>query len=167
MCVTKYFVMIDVMKVAIYRICYVCIYLDRPLVEITTVTGGCRHVNISWTATNNTDNCSVLYYDVTLSYVNVTVDDHVTVSMITTMNSTNFTGLPFNTQVNVTVGAIGKESVVLSIDSTTESTIAFESMYCMCIFTDELIDYHMYEIQQRCTLTKYIYLHTYIICDWI
>ena len=102
-------------------------YVDRPVVEITSVTGGCRHVNISWNTTYNTDNCSMLHYDVTLSYV--TMDDHVTVPMVTTMNSTNFTGLPDDTQVNITVTAIGIQSVILSVDSTTVSTAAFESMH--------------------------------------
>ena len=129
MCVTKYFVMIDVMKVAIYRVCYVCIYLDRPLVEITTVTGGCGYVNISWTTTYNTDDCDVLYHNVTLSYV--TMDDHVTVSMVTTMNSSTITELPYDIQVNIIVTAIGTEQVVLSTDSTTVSTAAFRSTYVL------------------------------------
>ena len=129
MCITKYFVMSDVMKVAIYRVCYVCIYLGRPVVEITAVAGGCRHVNISWTTTYSSDDCNVLYYDVTLSYV--TMDDHVTVSMVTTMNSSTITELPDDTQVNIIVAAIGAEQVVLSTDSTTVSTATFKSMYVL------------------------------------
>ena len=69
----------------------------------------------------------MLYYDVTLSYV--TMDDHVTVSMVTSMNSSTITELPYNTQVNITVTAIGTEQVILSTDSTTVITAAFESMY--------------------------------------
>ena len=61
------------------------------------------------------------------------MDDHVTVSMITTMNSSTITGLPYNTQVNITITAVGTEQVVLSTDSTTESTVAFESMYVLFV----------------------------------
>ena len=111
---------LDVMKIHI-------MYVDRPVVEITTATGGCRHVNISWSTTYNTDNCSVDHYDVTLSYV--TMDDHVTQSMITTMNSSTITGLPGGTQVNITVTAIVIKQVVFTADSTSVSTVAFESMY--------------------------------------
>ena len=55
------------------------------------------------------------------------MDDHVTVSMVTTMNSSTITGLPDDTQVNITVTAIGILQV-LSIDSTSVRTVAFESM---------------------------------------
>ena len=101
-------------------------YIDRPVVEITTVTGGCRHVNISWTTTYNTDDCNVLYYDVTLSYV--TMDGHATVSMVTTMNSSTITGLPDDTQVNITVTAIGVMQVIHSAHSASVRIVAFESM---------------------------------------
>ena len=56
------------------------------------------------------------------------MDDHITQSMITTMNSSTFTGLPDDTQVNITVTAIGMIQYILSDDSTSVSTIAFESM---------------------------------------
>ena len=117
------------------QICYV----DRPVVEITTATGGCRHVNISWSTTYNTDNCIVDYYDVTLSYV--TMDGNVTQSMVTTMNSSTFTGLPDDTQVNITVTATVITQVVFTADSTSVSTVAFESMciimhvLCICNYT--------------------------------
>ena len=101
-------------------------YVDRPLVEITSVTGGCRHVNISWTTTYNTDDCNVLYYDVTLSFV--TMDDHVTVSLVTTMNLSTITGLPDDTQVNITVTAVGVLQDILSVCSASVRTVAFESM---------------------------------------
>ena len=112
---------------------YVC-YVDRPVVEITTAIEGCRYVNISWSTTYNTDDCSVIYYDVTLSYV--IMDEHVTKSMITTMNSSTISGLSDDTQVNITVTAIGIRQVVFSVDSTSVSTVAFESTYihmCMLI----------------------------------
>ena len=111
---------LDVMKIHV-------MYVDRPVVKITTATGGCRHVNISWSTTDNTDDCTVVCYNVTLSYV--TMDDHVTQSMTTTMNSSTITGLPDGTHVNITVTAIIIKQVVFTADSTSVSTVAFESMY--------------------------------------
>ena len=81
----------------------------------------------------------MLYYDITLSYV--AMDDHVTVSMVTTMNSSTITGLPDDTQVNITVTAAGIKNVVYSVDSASVSTVAFESMYYMCIITSRLFHY--------------------------
>ena len=107
--------------------------------EITTATGGCGYVNISWSTTYNADDFSVIYYDATLSYV--TNDDHMTVSMATTMMSSIFTGLPPDTQINITLLVIGIEQVVLGIDSTTVSTVAFESMYS--IYVHSLIFYKL------------------------
>ena len=104
-------------------------YIDRPEVEITTATGGCRDVNISWSTTYNTVDCRVVYYNVTLSYV--TMDDRVTKSMIATMNSSTFTGLPYDTLINITVTAIGIMQDVFDVDSTSVSTVAFESKYSM------------------------------------
>ena len=57
------------------------------------------------------------------------MDDNVTVSMVTIMNSSTINGLPYDTQVKITITAIGAEQVILSTDSTTESTVTFESMY--------------------------------------
>ena len=91
---------------------------------MTAVTGGCGYVNVSWNVTGNDDEC-VVYYDVTLSYV--TMDDNVTESMITTMNSSTFTGLPDDTQINITVTAIGIMEGILSDNSTSVNTVAFES----------------------------------------
>ena len=70
-------------------------------------------------------------YNVTLSYV--TLDDHVTESMLTTMNSSALTGLPDDTEFNITVSGIGVMQDILTFDSTSVSTIAFESMYNMYI----------------------------------
>lgn len=110
-------------------------YLDEPEVQITTVSVGCGYVNISWNITDNNDECSVFSYDVTLSYV--TMDDHVTESIVTTMNSSTITGLPDDTQINITVSGIGVLQDVLTFDCTSVSTVAFESMYvatvCMYI----------------------------------
>ena len=63
------------------------------------------------------------------------MDDHVTKSVIATMNSSTITELPDDTHINITVTAIGVKHVVFSVDSTSVSTLAFESMYVhMCMF---------------------------------
>ena len=105
---------------------YICYVDSRSVVEITTVSVGCGYVNISWNVTGNNDMCSVFSYNVTLSYV--TMDDHVTKSVITTMNSYTFTGLPDDTQVNITVFGVHRDSDILSIDSTSVRTIDIKSM---------------------------------------
>ena len=62
------------------------------------------------------------------------MDDHVTKSVITTMNSSTITGLPDDTHINITVTAIVVKHV-FSVDSTSVSTKAFESTYIpMCMF---------------------------------
>ena len=103
---------------------YVC-YTDKPVVGITTAIGGCGYVNISWSTTGNNDECSVFSYNLILSYV--TMDDNVTESMITTMNSSTFTGLPDDTEFNITVSGIGIMQDILTLDCTSVSTVAFES----------------------------------------
>ena len=63
------------------------------------------------------------------------MDDHVTKSVITTMNSSTINELPDDTHINITVAAIGIKHVVFSVDSTLVSTAAFESTYiCMCMY---------------------------------
>ena len=104
-------------------------YVDRPVVQITTVSVGCGYVNISWNTTGNNDKCSVPFYDITLSYVTMDMDDHVTVSMITTMNSCTFTGLPDDTQINITVTSINENRDVISFDSTSVNTGYYISTY--------------------------------------
>ena len=59
------------------------------------------------------------------------MDDHVTKSVITTMNSSTITELPDDTHIKITVTAIGVKQVVFSVDSTSVSTAAFESMYML------------------------------------
>ena len=59
------------------------------------------------------------------------MDDHVTQSMITTMNSSTFTGLPDDTQFNITVSGIGVMQDNLTFDRTSVRTAAFESKYVL------------------------------------
>ena len=82
-------------------------YVDRPVVEITAVVGGCRYVSVSWTATDIGNVCSPVQYNVTLSSSTM----NMTVS-ITSMNTHNFTELPEDTQFTVTVIGINMIRVV-------------------------------------------------------
>ena len=97
------------------------------MVNITTATGGCGHVSISWIVINNVPNdtmCAIGHFNVTLSSVDVSM----TVS--TSMFSYNFTGLPDGTLFNVTViGTNMSESNVISPAFTSVNTSIIESMY--------------------------------------
>ena len=88
---------------------------------------GCGYVNISWNVTGNNDECSVSSYNVTL-----TMDGNVTEFMITIMNSSTITGLPDDTQFNITIYGINKNRKILSFDSTSVRTMKFESTY-VCV----------------------------------
>ena len=95
---------------------YVRIFVDRPVIEITTATTGCGYVSVSWTATGNNDECSPVQYNVTLS--------SSTMNMIvstTSMSTHNFTKLPKDTQFTVTVIGINmmggaSDPVCISLD---------------------------------------------------
>ena len=78
-------------------IMYVC-HIDKPVVNITAVTLGCGYVNISVNTTNNNnDECTVRFYNFSVSYV--TRSDRVTVSRITRVTTITYTitGLPNDT----------------------------------------------------------------------
>ena len=138
------------------------------MVEITAVSGGCRYVNISWSTTGNNDECSVFSYNVTLSYV--TMDDHVTQSMITIMNSSTITGLPDDTQVNITVTGIGIRQNNLTLDSTLGRTVAFESMdiithiqfYKLIIALYKVHAHKMYEYNDTVLHTCIVYTYKFV-----
>ena len=93
------------------------------MVEITA-TGGCGYVSVSWTATGNSDVCSPVRYNVTLS--SSAMD--MTVS-ITSMNTYNFTALPNNTQFTVTVIGIN----VMGVASDPVSTSVETNCKSMCM----------------------------------
>ena len=58
-----------------------------------------------------------------------TMDNHVTVTMVTQMNSYTFTELPDDTEVNIIVTGISLMQAILSFDTTSvRTTIFFESM---------------------------------------
>ena len=97
------------------KLCYI-----EPVVEITTVSAGCGHVNITW---NVTDWCDAFSYNVTLSYTSNDIK-----SVMTEMKSHTFTGLPDDTQINITVTGIRVNRDILGFDSTSVRTIDIESM---------------------------------------
>ena len=55
------------------------------------------------------------------------MDDHVTEFMVTTMNSSTFTGFPGGTQINITVSGASIIQDILTFDSTSVTKVAFES----------------------------------------
>ena len=102
-------------------------YVGKPLVEITTVTGGCGYVSVSWNVIGNNDKCKVFFYNVTLSYIAKDIKSVILV-LITTMSSYTFTGLPDDTLFNITVFGLSRSEDVLSFVSTSVNTVEFESM---------------------------------------
>ena len=101
-------------------------YIDKPAIMITNTIVGCGYVNILWSTTITNDEC-MIFYNVTLSYD--TMDNHVTVTMVTQMNSYTFTELPDDTQVNITVTGISLLQAILSFDTTSVTTTnVYESM---------------------------------------
>ena len=49
------------------------IYTDVPVVEITTATGGCGYVSVSWTVPDDNDACPVRAY--TIKLLSSTMDE--------------------------------------------------------------------------------------------
>ena len=101
-------------------------YTENSVIEITTATGGCGYVSVSWIVTDNDhdDGCSIGRFILTLSSVDITM------SMISHMLFYNFTGLPVDTLFNFTVfgiSLIGDSAICLA--STSLRTLAIESMY--------------------------------------
>ena len=96
-------------------------YVDRPVVEITAATAGCGYVSVSWTSTSNSDVCSPVRYNITLSSSTMVM----TVSIIS-MNTHQFTELPDDTQFTVTVIGID----VMGVVSDPVSTSVDICMFC-------------------------------------
>ena len=96
------------------------------MIEITTVLLGCGYVDISWNVTDSIDEKCIVSYNVTLSYVGK--DKNVTVFMMTTLNSSTFSEIPYDTPLSITVFSINIYRDVFSFDSTSVRTIGFESM---------------------------------------
>ena len=100
-----------------------CISVDVPVVEITTATGGCGYVSVSWTVPDDNDACPVRSY--TIKLLSSTMDELV--SFITTQNQRSFSELSFNTLFYVTVFS---HSVAFSNSvTTTVRTMDLKGMY--------------------------------------
>ena len=93
-------------------------YVDKPVVEITTATRECGYVSVSWAATGSVDECRPVQYNVTLS--SSTMD--MTVSN-TSMNTHNFTELANDTQFTITVIGINVMGVASDPVSTSVDII--------------------------------------------
>ena len=86
------------------------------MIEITA-TGGCGYVSVSWMVTGNIDVCRPVQYNVTLSSSMIKMD-----SVVTSMNTHRFTGLPDDTQFTVTVTGIYAMGLASDSDSTSVET---------------------------------------------
>ena len=79
---------------------YVCImYIDKPVVNITTATGGCGYVYVSWTVIGNNDICKINSFSVILLSVQQCINE----PRSTDINSYNFTRLPNDTQFDIVI----------------------------------------------------------------
>ena len=79
---------------------YECvIYIDEPVVNITTVTGGCGYVYVSWTVIGNNDICKINSFSVIL----LSLQQGINEQRSTDMNSYNFTRLPNDTQFDILI----------------------------------------------------------------
>ena len=114
-------------------------FIERPVVNITTATGGCRYVSVTWSVignANDDDMCGIGSFNIKLTSVDISM------TVITGMLSYNFTGLPDDTVFNVTVigiNVIGKSFI--SFDFASLKTMAIESMYIAMYY---LFIAHMY-----------------------
>ena len=103
------------------------IFTERPVINITTSTGGCGYVYVSWTVIGNVPDdemCGIGRITVTLSSVDVSM------TVMNAVNSYNFTSLPGDTLFNVTViGTTTNERNVISLAFTSVKTMIIESMY--------------------------------------
>ena len=110
---------------------YLCMYVyicttDRPLVQITSTTGGCNYVSVSWTTAGSSDVCAPVQYNVTLSSSIVNM-----AAVVTSMNTYHFNGLPNDTQFTVTV--IGINVMGLASDPVSASVVTMGVCESMCI----------------------------------
>ena len=128
------------------------------MVEITTLTGGCGYVYVSWTVVHHVGHnyqCNiVITTDVTLS--SVIMSAHV---VDVPVNFYKFTGLPDDTIFNITVNSTvaGK---AINVGSTVK-TMIFESTYIHTIkFMCAITINHTFQIMYQCTYI--IYVHVYI-----
>ena len=127
-------------------IIYIYTYADVPVVEITTATGGCGYVYVSWTVIGNNDVCDIASFTVQL----VSVPMSITEQISTDMNSYNFTGLPDDTLFDITI--IGSSPLVNTDPvSTSVRTMIFKSTYaCAYTITAEPVYYGHLRTNRKC-----------------
>ena len=119
------------------------------MIEITA-TGGCGYVNVSWMVTGNIEVCRPVQYNVTLSSLITNVD-----SVVTSMTTYRFTGLPDDTQFTVTVTGIYAMGLASDSDSTSVKTKE------NCTYVRTVILYYSYHkyVHSWC-IAIYTYIHT-------
>ena len=108
---------------------YVHIYVrttDRPVVQITTTTGGCDYVSVSWTTAGSSDVCRPVQYSVALSSSMINM-----AAVVTSTNTHRFNGLPDDTQFTVTV--IGINVMGLASNPSSTSVVTMGVCESMCI----------------------------------
>ena len=96
------------------------------MVQITTTTGGCDYVSVSWTAAGSSDVCRPVQYNVTFSSSMINMG-----TVVTSMKTHHFTGLPDDTQFTVTVTGINVMG--LASDPVSTSVVTVGVCESMCI----------------------------------
>ena len=91
-------------------------YIDKPVIEITTATGGYGYVYVSWIVIGKNDICEIVAFHVLL--LSIPVGLPVRKQISTEMNSYNFTGLPDDALFAITI--IGS-SVAVNTDPASTS----------------------------------------------
>ena len=100
-------------------------YTDIPAVKITTATGGCGYVSVSWNVPDNNDACPVHSY--TIKLLSSTMDEFASVKF--THNQHTFNELSFNTLFYVTVFSHYAYASLNNSVSTSVRTMDHKGMY--------------------------------------
>ena len=99
------------------------------MVEITTATGGCGYVSVSWTVPEDNDACPVRLYNIKL--LSSTMDELT--NIIITSNQHTFNGLPFNALFYVTVFSYYAHVALSNSVTTSVRTMDLKGMYAKSI----------------------------------
>ena len=137
-------------------------FIERPVVQIKTATGGCGYASMSWSVIGNVDDddmCGIGSFNITLTSMDMSM------TVITRSLSYNFTGLPDDTVFNVTVigiSVIGNSFI--SFDFASLKTLVIESMFvctymhiaCMCMY----MHIYTYIVHANYVRTYCTHMHT-------
>ena len=143
-------------------------FIERPVVSITTATGGCRYVSVTWSVIDNAnddDMCGIGSFNITLTSMDISM------TVITRMISYNFTELPDDAVFNVTVigiNVIGKSFISFAFASL--KTMAIESMYiamyifvyCTYVYIYVACIVYTDSTYKHTHLNTYMYIQSYI-----